>query len=123
MRVIVAGESAGIGRVRIRDRRCAIRSDDVGVEIDEALAGDGSAGASHAVSGVASGARETIVEMTGMLGEAGIRHDLSEAVALPAESVRPVDAEIRVGEKIGDQLAGCRGLAEFVTALEDVRPL
>lgn len=100
--MVVAGERARIGRVRIRDRRCAIRSDDVGVKIDESLAGDGSAGASHAMRGVAGGARETVVDVPRVFTETRVGHDLSQAVALFAESVRTVDAKIRVGKEIGD---------------------
>ncbi len=72
--------------------------------------------------GVAGGAGETIIDMTRVLGEAGIRHNLVRVVALRAKGKRPIYAEVRRGKKIGNELAGSGSLAEFVAALQDVRP-
>ena len=54
----------------------------------------------------------------------GVLHNLvGQIVALAAQGVRPVDAQVGIGKEIGDQLARRRGLAEFVAALQDVGPL
>lgn len=84
VQVIVTREAAGIGSPGIGDGGRSIGGDDVDVKIDEPLTGDGAAGASHAVGSVAGRAREAVIEMASMFGEAGICHDLSEAMALSA---------------------------------------
>src|SRR5271169_6053896 len=54
-------------------------------------------------------------------GEAGVGDDAAETMTLCAHPIRPVQAEIRIGEQVGDHSAGHRGLAELVVVLEDVR--
>lgn len=120
--MIVAGKAAGIRSPGIRDGGRSIGCDDVRVKIDEPLAGDGSAGAAHAVGGVAGRAGETVVQMASMFAEAGICHDLTQVMALSAKGVRSVNAKVRAGKKIGDQLARGRGLAQLIAAFEDMRP-
>ena len=123
MRSLVTCEHTGVGRAVVGDGRGSILGYDVDVEIHEALSADAWVGASHPVGGVARRTGEAGVDVALMLGEAGIRHDAAQAVALAAERVRTIDAEIGIAKEIIHQLPGRDGLAEFVAALEDVRPL
>ena len=73
------------------------------------------------VAGRASEARVNVVKV---LLEAGVLHDLvGQIMALAAKSVRAVHAQIGAWEKIGDELAGRRSLAEFMATFQDVCPL
>ena len=117
MRVIVTGQRAGVGSTRVGDWVYAIRGDDVEVKVDKPLSRNRPAKVAHSMSRVASGAGKTVIDVARMLAERRISHDLIHVVALPAEGVRPIDGQIRIGKKIGDQLAGQRSLAELITAL------
>lgn len=121
--MIVTGKAARVARPRIRNGSGSIRSDDVDIEVDEALAGDGPADATHAVRRMAGRARETVVDVPSVFAEAGVRHDLGGIVALHAKGERSIHAEVRAGKEIRNQLAGSGGLTELVTALQDVCPL
>lgn len=120
--MIVTRKAAGIARPGIRNRSGSIGSDDAGIKVDEALTGDGPTDTAHAMRSVASRAGEAVADVPGMLAETGIGHDLVGIVALCAKGERSIHAEVRAGKEIGNELAGRRGLAEFVAALENVRP-
>lgn len=121
--MVVAGETAGVGGARIGDGSRSVRPDDIDVKIHEPFARNGCAGAAHAVSGVACGAGKAIIDVPRMFAEACICHDLIQVVTLSAKRIRTIDAEIRIGEEVVDQLARRRRLAEFIAALKNVRPL
>ena len=72
MTVVMAGKSAGVGSPRIGDGKDAATGDDVHVKVDEPLAGDGSAGAGHAVRNVADKARKTVVDVPRVLAKARV---------------------------------------------------
>ncbi len=72
---------------------------------------------------MAYGAREAFFDVLLMFLEAGIGHDIRKIVALAAQGIWPVDAQVRIRKKIRNRLAGKSGVAEFIPALKDVRPL
>ena len=82
--MLMAGQAARISGVTVRDRRSAVRRDNIDVEVDHALAGNVPTGAAHSMRGVAGGAGEAIISVPRMLGEAGVRHDLRQVVTLLA---------------------------------------
>lgn len=119
----VADETAGICGPRIGDRGAAVRGDYVDIEVDQPLSADGPTVAAHAVGGMAGGASEAVIDVAGMLRKTGIRYHITQIMAFSTESIRTISAEVRIGKKIRDQLPRRRSLAEFVTPLQDVRPL
>ena len=117
-------EHAGVGGAIVGDGDAAVGRHDVGVEVDEPFAADGSAGSAHTVRGVTGGTTEAGVDVAAVLIPACVLHDLvGQVMAFSAEGVRPIHTQVRIGKLIGDQSAWCRGLAELVIPLEDVRPL
>ena len=125
MGVIVADQAAGVGGATVGNGNRAIWGNDVDVKVHEALAGDCPRLRAHAVCSVANRAGEAILNMPGMLAEAGVTHELIEVVALRAQGVGPpIDSafggEDGIGEKIRNQPAGGGSLAEFIPALHDV---
>ena len=124
VRDCVAHQHAGIGAAVVGDGGAAVGSHHVGVEVDEPLAGDGSAGCAHAVRGVAGGATEAGVDVVAVLDPACVLHDLiGQVVAFATERVGPNDTEVGIGKQVGDQSAGSWGLAELVIPLQNVGPL
>ena len=123
MPVIMAGKTAGLCGARIGDRSCAVRRDHVGVEVDEPFARNAPAGAAHAVCRMARGARKPVVDVPPVLTEACIGGDVLQIVTLCAKRVRAVDAEIRTGVQVRNELPWRRCLAEIVSSFEDVGPL
>ena len=121
MGVVMACETARICGAGIGNS-CSVRGHEVDIKIDESFPGDGCVGAIHSVGSMTSGAREAVIDMTGVLGEARIRDDLVQIVALRAHRVRTVHAEVGTRIEIGDQQPGARSLAEIVAALQNVRP-
>ena len=123
MRVVVAGEATRVCSARIGNGSGSVCCDYVDVKIDESLPGNAPAAAAHSVGGMARGTRETIIDMARVLAEAGIREDLRQVVALRAERVRTVYAEIGAGIEVDDQHSRAGSLAEFVAAFQNVCPL
>ena len=123
MRRVVTSQRAGI-RVAIEsDRLAAIRGHDIEIEIDQSLAGRIGAIDSGPVGGVAGGATKSCIDVTGMLREASILHDVREIVALGAKRIGTVRAQVRRGKEIRDRSPRGRRSAEFVAAFQDVTPL
>ena len=92
MRVLVARQGAGVCGPGIGDRLPGVGRNDVHVKIHQTLTADGAIHCAHPVRGVADGTTEAVIDMAGMLGEAGVGQDLRQAMAFRAEGVRPVDA-------------------------------
>ena len=121
MRCVVTGQRTGVGGPVVGDGH-SIRGDHVDVKIHQPLAADIRVGACHAVRRVTYRTGEAGVDMVLVLGEAGVRHDIAQAVALAAHRIRPIHAEIGVWKQIGYQLAGQRRLAELVSTFQNVGP-
>ena len=122
MGVTMAGQGASRGRAGIGDRFGSIWRDDVDIKVDEPLSRYIPIDRSEPVTCVASRAREAVIDVLGVLREARVGDDAREIVALSAECVGAIDAQVRVGKEVGDLLPGKGGLAEFVTPLQNVRP-
>jgi hypothetical protein len=121
VRGLMANQDAGVGRAIVGDGQATVGADDIDVEVDQALAADGSTDGSHAVSSVAGGAGKTCNDMASVLIPTGVFHDLvGEIVALGAQAIRPVDTEIGIGKEIRDWLPRQGRMAEFIAALEDM---
>lgn len=89
----VTDQHAGVRDTVVGDGKAAVWRHHVDIEVDEPLAGDGSARSSHAVSRVAGGAAEAGADVVAVLIPARVLHDLvREIVTLAAQGVRPVDA-------------------------------
>jgi len=74
----------------------------------------------HAVRYMTGGTREAIINMTGVVAEAGICENLRQVVALAAHGVGAIDAQIGTGIQIRQKPTwGCR-LAKFVAAFQNV---
>src|SRR5208282_25623 len=86
-------------------------------------AGNCRARAAHAMRSVANGAREAVVDMQRVLRETGVRDDVGQIVALAAQRVRAIHAQIRIRIEIRDQLARRRRLTGHVLTLENMCPL
>src|ERR1700741_3921081 len=69
---------------------------------------------------VAGGAGNAIVNVPGVFAEAGVSEDLTQIMALRAQSVRTVDGEGGVGEKIGNDLTRRRRLTELIAAFQQM---
>lgn len=124
MRCAVASEHARISNAAIGNGRGPILRHHTDIEIHQALAGYRGARRSHAVRGMTNRATEAGVYVKGVLREAGVLHDLAgQVMALSAQSVRPVHAEVRIGIKVRDQLAGPWGLVGNILPFQDVSPL
>ena len=80
----VAQQIAGVGRV----------------EIHQPLSAHGRRARSHAVRGVARGARESVVDVARVLAEAGVGHDLIQVVAFLAQRVWSGGAQVGFRKKI-----------------------
>ena len=98
MRVVVASEAARVCRARIRNGSGSVCRDHVRVKIDEPLPRNARAAGTHSVGSMASGTRETVIDMPGVLGETGIRHDLIQVVTLGAHRIGTVHGEVGVRE-------------------------
>lgn len=120
--MVVAGQAARVAGPRIGNGSGSIGGDHIDIKVDEALAGDCSVDAAHAVRGMAGRAGEAVVNVPGVFAETGVGHDLVWIVALRTKSKRSIYAEVRRGKKIGNELAGSGSLAELVAAFQDVRP-
>ena len=94
----MTGEDAGVGGAVVDDGRGSILGDDVDIEIYQALATDAGIGASHAVRGVTGRTAEAGVDVALVLSEAGVGHDVAQTVALAAERVGAVHAEIGIAK-------------------------
>jgi len=107
----------------IRNWRSTVRCNHVDVEVHQPLARDVRAGGAHSVPGVAGRTSEAIVDVPAVLGEARVRNDDTQIVALAAQPVRAIHAEIGVGEEVGNLLAGRGRLRELIAAFQDVGEL
>ena len=122
MWVAVAGKPAGIRGARIGNRISSRGRDHIDVKVHQALPGNGAADAAHAMCCMTSRARKAIVDVSGVLAEAGVGYHVVEVVALAAKRIGPIHTEVGERKRIGDQLTRRGRLAELVAALEDVRP-
>jgi hypothetical protein len=86
----VAGQAAGICLPFVRDRACAIGSDDLEVKVHHALSGNRGYWCPHPMGRVAYGAGEAIVYMARVLAKAGIAHDIAQFVTLRAQPIIPI---------------------------------
>lgn len=119
----VAGQAAGIGRPIIRNRIPAIRCDYINIEIDEPVSRDSAALSTDPMSRMAGGASKPIINMSGVLAEAGIGQDLAEIVTLRAQGVGTVDRQVRIGEQVHDGSSRRCRLAEFIMPFEQMQVL
>jgi len=92
------------------------------VEGNHAFSGHVGTARSRAMRSMATRAGKSGVDMHRVLTPTGRAVDRRKIVALTAQSIRTVHAEIRIGEQIRDPLAGSRSLAEFIAALQNMRP-
>ena len=85
----MADEHAAVGGAVVGDGLTVVGGDDVDVEVDEPLAAEVAAGGSHAVRGVAGGAREPCGDVGVVLIPTRVLHDLVlQVVAFAAQCVR-----------------------------------
>ena len=110
VRVLMARQGAGICQPGIGDGLPGVRRNDVHVKVHQALAADRAVHCAHPVGGVADRTAEAVIDVAGMLGEAGVGQDLRQVMAFRAERVWSIDTQVRIREQIGDQLAGHYGL-------------
>lgn len=73
----MAGEHTRIGGAVVRDGRTSILGNHLDIEIDQPLAANLRAKASHAVSGVTNRTTEAGIDMKCVLGKAGIGYDIA----------------------------------------------
>ena len=90
--VVVASQGAGIGSLRIRNWLGSVRRDDADIEIDQPFSRDTAVSGAEAVTSVARGAREAIVDVPSVLDEGGVGDDICEIVALSAKRVGAIHA-------------------------------
>lgn len=100
--MVVAGEAAGICGARVRNGHRAVRRDYIDIKIDEPCPGDVRVAATHSVSSMTDGTRESVIDMPGVLGKARVCDDLVQIVALRTHRVRTVHAEIGARIEIGN---------------------
>ena len=123
VRGLVAHQCARIRSAVVRDGHSPIRGHHIHVKVDQSLAAHVSVAASHAVCRVAGGTGEAGVEVAGVLIPTGVLDDLAgQIMALSAHAVGPIHSQIRIGEEISNPLPRSGGLAEFIAALQNVRP-
>ena len=121
--MVVARQAARIRSAVVRHRRTRIRCHDIGIKVNQPLARDASVLTTYSMCGVAGRARKPIINMSRVLAEAGIRENLIQIMALGAQRVRPIHGQIWAREQVSNQLAGRRGLAEFIVTFEQVQIL
>ena len=83
----MASESAGIGRLCVGNWLGSVGSDDADIEVDEPFSRDTAVDGAEAVTGVAGGTGEAIVDVPSVLREGGVGDDVGEVVALSAECI------------------------------------
>ena len=120
MRRTVAGKGARTRGPIVGDARASVWSNDMHVKIHQAFAGTAGAGSADAMGRVTGRAGEAGVDVRRMLPEAGVGDDLAEVMALRAESIGTVRAQVGIGIQVCDQLARHDGLAGFVTAFQNM---
>ena len=119
---LVAGQSASVATPVIGNRGAIVLSHYIDVEIHQALARHPRGHRTHAVRGMAGRTGEAILRyVVTVMGEARVTDDIAQVMALGAYAVRSVETEIGIGKQICDLSTGCRGLAELIVMLEDVR--
>jgi len=123
MRVVVAGQVAGVGGAGIGDRAGAIRRHHIEIKVHQPLAGNAPVHGSHSMRRMAGGAGKAVVDVPGVFAEGRVCGDVCQIMAFSAQGVWPVDAKIRSGKQVCNQLPWKGGLAELVAPLQDVRPL
>src|SRR5215467_2164137 len=119
----MTGEGAGAAAAIVGNARTAVWRHDVDIEIHQPLSCAVHLVGCRAVRCVAGGAGESRADVGSVLGETRVSHDVIQVVALAAEGVRPVVAEIRIWKEIRDRLPRRGRLTEFVTPLQDMGPL
>lgn len=98
MRGTMAGQRARVHGTIVGNRCGSILRHHTHVKIHQPLPADIRIDAPYAVRGVTYRTTETSIDMTLMLVEAGVRHDVTEVVTLAAHGVRPVHAEIGISK-------------------------
>lgn len=116
----VTNQNAGVRGPGIRNWEAAVRGDHIDVEVHQSLSGDGPAARAHAVGGMANRTSETSINVVAVLVPACIRDDIIEVMTLATHRIGALDAQIRVGIQVGNQLSGRGRLVKLVVALEDV---
>lgn len=101
----MAHQRARVCRSAIGNRFAGIWRNDAYVEIHQPFAANIAIHCAHPVRGVTDRTAEAIVDVTGMLAEAGVGQDLRQVMAFRAHRIRPIDTEIRIRKKIRNQLA------------------
>src|SRR5208283_3905547 len=104
VRMAVTGQSTGIRGMTVRNWCSTVRCNYVDIEVHQPLTRNVRAGSAHSVPGVAGGTSEAVVDVPAVLGEARVRNDDAQIVALAAQPVRAIHAEIGVGKQVGDEL-------------------
>ena len=104
MHGIVTGQRARVGSLVVGDRGAGIRSHDVGVEADQPLARGIRNAIPDAVPRVAGGATESCIDVLGVFRKTRILQHTGEIVALPAQRIGTIHAEIWIGKQVGDWL-------------------
>lgn len=122
MSLIVADQSTGIRAAVVGDRRYSVLSYNIQIKIDYPLASHIGRPCSHAVRRMACRAREPRIDVRPVLAPTAGASDDRQIMAFPADGIRPIDAQIGIGEKIRDGLAGCWRLTELVSPFQQVSP-
>ena len=123
----MADQATGVRRAVVRDRKRPVGSDDLGIKIHQAFAGNAARLCAHPVARMAYRARESVLlNMASVFAEAGVIHDLIEVVALGAQSIgaaarAALGAQAGVGEQVGNERTGSPRLTELVAAFQEVR--
>ena len=120
---LVACQGTRVCAAVVSNGKAGVRGDHVDVEVHEPLAKGIGAARPNPMRSVTSRTTEAIVDVGGVLGKAGVLHDVRQVVALPAQRIGAVHTEVRVREKVADQGSRCNRLAELIPTFQDVGPL
>src|SRR5581483_7881372 len=71
---------------------------------------------------MACGATHARTDVFRVLAEAGLLHHVGQAVAFSAKRTGTIHRQVGIRNQVRGRLSRSRGLAEFVAALQDVRP-
>lgn len=118
---LVAGQDARVAAAIVGNRGAVVLSHYVGVKVHEALPGNTRGNRAHSVRRMADRAGKTILrDVVAVLEKTGVCNHIAQAVALGAHAIRPIEAEVWIRKRVGNQSSGRGRLAKLIVVFEDV---
>ena len=97
----MAGQHTTVTGAVIGDWSTVVLSNDIGVKVHQALAGDARRHRSHAVRGVTHGTGEAVIRnVVAVLQEAGVAHHVGQIMALGTHAVGAVESEVGIRKQV-----------------------